>query len=211
MGAPRGVRAFVARLEDRVAEGIDGHEHVTLSYSGGLASTLVAMVARKRCELNCFVAGTSDSPDVKAAMAAKRYFDYRIEHVPLNRTETQRVLAAVERLDPELHRTARNGLVPLCAVIERATEGPILCGYAGSRIDPELARALERAEVTAPLHKTLRGRPVTRDLLQSAAIFLGLPVAWARKVHRDPDAGAGIARFLQGRTRVTANESDAYS
>jgi hypothetical protein len=211
MGPPRGVRAFVARLEDRISEAIDGHQHVALSYSGGLASTLVAMVARKRCELNCFVAGTADSPDVKEAMAAKTYFDYRIEHVPLNRTETHRVLAAVEMLDPQLRGTRRAGLIPLCAVIERATDGVVLCGYGGSRLGPDLVRALERAEVRVPLHDLLHGRAASRHLLQSAAIFLGLPVAWARKVHRNPETGAGIVRFLPVKRREATAESDARS
>jgi len=211
MVAPRDVRTFVARLEERIERVIDGHEHVALAYSGGLASTLVAMIARKRCELNCFVAGTSDSPDVKAAIAAKRYFDYRTVHVAMNRTETRRVLAAVARLDPRLPPNKRIGLVPTCAVIERVSEDVILCGYGGSRLGPGEAAALEKAGVHMPLRDVRARQEVTRELLRSAAISLGLPVEWARTRHRDPEVGAGIANFLPRDGHMRTTESSATS
>src|SRR5437762_641154 len=71
MGTPRGVLAFVERLERRMADLLSEETHVILAYSGGLASTLVAMVARKRCDLVCVVAGVEDSAAVRAAKAAK--------------------------------------------------------------------------------------------------------------------------------------------
>jgi len=211
MVVPRDVRTFVARLEERIERVIDGHEHVALAYSGGLASTLVAMIARKRCELNCFVAGTSDSPDVKAAIAAKRYFDYRTVHVAMNRTETRRVLAAVARLDPRLPPNKRIGLVPTCAVIERVSEDVILSGYGGSRLGPGEAAALEKAGAHMPLRNLRAPQTVTRELLRSTAISLGLPVEWARTSHRDPEVGAGIANFLPMGRHVLTTESSATS
>jgi len=209
MVAPRDVRTFVARLEDRIEDAIEGHERVALAYSGGLASTLIAMIARKRCELNCFVAGTSDSPDVKAAIAAKRYFDYRTIHVAMNRSETRRVLAAVARLDPRLSQSKRGGLVPICAVIERASEGVILTGYGRSRRGPGETAALEQTGVRMPLHELRARGDVTRELLRSAAISLGLPVEWARTSHRDPEVGAGIAPFLPRDGHMLTKESAA--
>src|SRR5206468_3430362 len=61
MASSRHVDAFVRRLEHAVAHEVDGRDRVTLAYSGGLASTLVAMLARKRSALDCVVAGVDGS------------------------------------------------------------------------------------------------------------------------------------------------------
>src|SRR2546422_513319 len=56
MASSRHVDALVHRLETAIAQEIHGRGRVALAYSGGLASTLIAMIARKRCELDCVVA-----------------------------------------------------------------------------------------------------------------------------------------------------------
>src|SRR5437879_4557886 len=56
------VDAFVGRLEDRIAREVDGQDRVALAYSGGLSSMTIAMIARKRCNLECFVAGREGEP-----------------------------------------------------------------------------------------------------------------------------------------------------
>src|SRR5437899_10797034 len=76
MASSRHVDAFVRRLGDGIAREIHGRSRVALAYSGGLASTLIAMIARKRCALDCVVAGVDGSPDVLAAKAAKANPDY---------------------------------------------------------------------------------------------------------------------------------------
>src|SRR5436853_6851091 len=70
MGTPRSVLAFVERLERRMADLVSVETRAILAYSGGLASTLVAMVARKRCDLVCVVAGVEDSAAVRVSKAA---------------------------------------------------------------------------------------------------------------------------------------------
>ncbi|TLZ98257.1 MAG: hypothetical protein E6J97_07410 [Methanobacteriota archaeon] len=85
MASSRHVDAFVRRLEDEIAREVHGRNRVALAYSGGLASTLIAMIARKRCVLDCIVAGVDGSPDILAAKAAKAHLDYRVEYVILSR------------------------------------------------------------------------------------------------------------------------------
>ncbi len=63
-------------------------------------------------------------------------------------------------------------------------------------MDDVIAGVLRRAQVSAPLHDSVRGRPLPRTLLRAAAISLGLPNDWARIPHRHPAAGAGIDEFL---------------
>src|SRR2546428_12918095 len=108
MASSRHVDAFVRRLEDEIAREVHGHSRVALAYSGGLASTLIAMIARKRCVLDCIVAGVDRSPDVLAAKAAKAHLDYRVECVIMRREDTMRIRARIARSHPGLPRDFDN-------------------------------------------------------------------------------------------------------
>src|SRR5437879_12943509 len=87
MASSRDVDGFVRRLENRVAQEVKGRPRTALAYSGGLASTLLAMIARKRCALVCVVAWIEGSPAVRAARAAKLHLDYRVEYGILCRAD----------------------------------------------------------------------------------------------------------------------------
>jgi hypothetical protein len=189
------VNAFVDRLEDRIEDLVRGQARIALAYSGGLASTLVAMVARKRCDLGCVVAGSAESADVRAGKAAKQHMDYRIELVVLDAAETRRIrerLAAARSLSA---RTIR-ALIPLFAVVERAEGRTCLTGFGGSRVDPEIIAEFQRLRVSAPLLDLSSAGTVSRAMMRTAAMLLGLPEEWARVPHRAPADGAGIATFL---------------
>src|SRR5437899_10398527 len=93
MASSRDVDVFVRRLEHWVAQEVKGRPRAALAYSGGLASTLLAMIARKRCALVCVVAGIEGSPDVQAARAAKLHLDYRGEYDILRRADAIRRVA----------------------------------------------------------------------------------------------------------------------
>src|SRR5437899_12852270 len=95
MASSRDVDVFVRRLEHRVAQEVKGRPRSALAYSGGLARTLLAMIARKRCALVCVVAGLEGSPDVQAARAAKLDLDYRDEYDILSRAAPSRRRAQI--------------------------------------------------------------------------------------------------------------------
>src|SRR5207237_10881309 len=76
MGTSREVRGFLRRLEDRIEELVPRDDRVSLAFSGGLTSTLLATVARKRGDLICFVAGTPDPPDAPASNAPQQDLDF---------------------------------------------------------------------------------------------------------------------------------------
>lgn len=192
---PREVSAFVDRLEERIEDLVRGRDRVALAFSGGLASTLVAMVARKRCDLDCLVAGSGGSADVRAARAAKQHMDYRIELVLLDAAETRRIrdrLAAPPGLSPR----GIQCLIPLLAVVERGERHAWLAGFGSARVRPEMIAAFQRLGVRAPLLDLSTGGTVPRAMLRAAAISLGLPEEWARVPHRAPADGAGIVAFL---------------
>jgi len=192
---PREVNAFVDRLEDRIEDLVRGRDRVALAYSGGLASTLVAMVARKRCDLECVVAGSAESADIRAGRSAKQHMDYRIELLVLDAVETQRIHERLEAA-PGLSFRAIRALIPLFAVVERAERRAWLTGFGGAKVDPRIIAELQRLGASAPLLDLASDGTVPRARLRAAAMSLGLPEEWARVPHRPPANGAGIATFL---------------
>jgi hypothetical protein len=197
MGTPRRVLEFVERLEARITDRLSGRTDAVLAYSGGLPSTLVAMVARKRCDLVCVVAGREDSQDVRAAKAAKAHLDYRVHSVRLDLEGTLRIRERMEAANPRLSPSAVRALIPIRAVVEETPNNLILAGVGTQRTDAKIATVLRAWGVQCPLMDLSRSRPPPRSLLRAAAMFLGLPVAWARVAHRSPVTGAGVDELLR--------------
>jgi Asparagine synthase len=196
MASSRHVDAFVRRLERRVAREVEGRSRSALAYSGGLASTLLAMIARKRCALVCVVAGVEGSPDLQAARAAKAHLDYRVEYVILNRAEAIRIRTQIVTAHPKLPRRDVDNLVPLHAALETADRGPTLSGFGPPRLGAEMITALRSLDVSLPIREVSRGVPLSRTMLRDAAMMLGLPATWARVAHRSPAEGAGIRELF---------------
>lgn len=176
---------------------------MALAYSGGLASTLVAMVARKRCDLECIVAGSAACEDVRAAKAARQHLDYRITILEMDAVEAKRIMRRAEGEEPRLSAKAILTLLPLFAVRERAPDKVWLTGLGPQRLDPQIIEALRRLRMHSPLIETSLGTRLTRATLRRAATSLGLPEEWARIRHREPAAGAGIASFARSTERNT--------
>ena len=151
MARSRGGRGFVERLEDRVDELVSRHDRVSLAYSGGLASTLLALVARKRCDLICFVAGTSESPDVRAANTAKLHFDLRVESIILNRATVRKHVQDVRASNRSLSMDSVRMLVPLHAVVQENPGSMVLSGFGHSPTGLSIQRSLHAQHVVAPL------------------------------------------------------------
>ncbi len=196
MASSHDVDRFVRRLEHRVAQEVKGRPRIVLAYSGGLASTLIAMIARKRCTLVCVVAGLEGSPDVQAAKAAKLHLDYRVEYDILSRADAIRIRAQVATAHPKLTPSEIDNLVPLHAALETADGGPMLSGFGPSRFGAGTVAALRRVDVTFPIHAVARGAALSRSMLRDAALLLGLPATWAHVAHRSPAEGAGLRELF---------------
>jgi len=178
MASSRDVDAFVRRLERRVAREVEGRSRSTLSYSGGLSSTLLAMIARKRCALVCVVAGVEGSPDLQAARAAKAHLDYRVEYVILTRADAIRIRTQIATAHPKLPRRDIDNLVPLHAALETEDGGPMLSGFGPPRLGGEMVAVLR-------LHLEARR-------INAFGNFIVLVIAQARVIHCDH---AGERRF----------------
>src|SRR5438876_2002100 len=196
MGTPRGVLAFVERLERRMADLLAEETRVILAYAGGLASTLVAMVARKRCDLVCVVAGVEDSAAVRAAKAAKTHLDYRVQFVQADIEGTCRIRDRISAGNAQMSATAVRALIPVRTVLVELPNQSILAGCDPRTLDATLGKILKDWGVMCSLLDLARSQALPRPLLRAAAIALGLPVEWARAAHREPATSAGINDFL---------------
>ena len=179
-----------------MADLLSEETRVILAYSGGLASTLVAMVARKRCDLVCVVAGVEDSAAVRAAKAAKAHLDYRVQFVQPDLEGTRRIRDRIRAGNAQMSTTAVRALIPLRVVLEELPNQTILAGFGPRNLDAKIGTMLKDWEVLCPLLDLARSQPLPRSLLRAAAIALGLPVEWARAAHREPATSAGINDFL---------------
>jgi hypothetical protein len=202
MVSSRQIDAFVRRLEHGVAQAIEGRDRVPLAYSGGLASTLVAMLARKRCALDCVVAGVDGSSDVLAGKAAKAHLDYRVEYVILGREDATRIRARIAVAHPGLLGRDLDNLVPLHAALERVEGRSMLSGFGLPPLSHAMVVALGRMDVASPIRAASRGTTLSRSTLRAAATALGLPSKWARTAHRAPAEGAGIRDYFRASNRA---------
>jgi hypothetical protein len=203
----------VEQLEERIRSLLPERGKVALAYSGGLSSTLLAMLIRKRCDLECFVAGVKGSPDLLAAKAARDHLDYRVEIVDLNAATSVRIAKDLRASRPSLTSAAMHALVPLGAVRERTLGRILLTGFGARRLDTSLARVLRTWKTQSPLSEISQNRIPGRAALRAAALSLGLPIEWVRVAHRAPAEGAGIEHFLQtnGPSRgPTATSAEHY-
>ncbi|TLZ73949.1 MAG: hypothetical protein E6K14_04260 [Methanobacteriota archaeon] len=207
MRPPRRIDAFVRDVERAIDVAVDGQPRPVLAFSGGLASLLLAMVGRKRSDLRCLVAGVEGSADIAAAKRAKDSFEYRVEVVALDAARVRTIATGLTTDFPGLTGAQRSELVPLRAVLLRAPDTSVLAGLRRVRHSVEVGRAAERAGVRLPLFH-VQGGGVSRETVRSAALYLGLPAAWARVRHRSPSEGAGIVHFLRPRDASSSSEDD---
>src|SRR2546425_7101415 len=159
------VAAFVRRLEDRIAREVAGQDRVALAYSAGLSSMAIAMIARKRCDLECVVAGREGAPDVEAAKLAKTYFDLRVEHVLLDRAGTQAIRERLSHLRSRLPPRNLDSLIPLLAVLDRTRARPVHSGFRRARVACGIPGWLRGWAVWAPFFQFASARDLSRFLL----------------------------------------------
>jgi hypothetical protein len=200
MAVGRDDRLLLRRLEAAVAAVVREADPVRVAFSGGLASIVIASLVRKRAEMVCIVAGTKDSPDIRASEILRDFLDYRVESVLVSRRDVERLLEDLRARSPRLTSPERGSLVPLWA--SRAPDpGTILAAFGSGRMRPEVRKVLADGGVALPLVVAMRGAPLLRPRLRTIAELLGVPPGLVGLARRPPARGAGIVEFLQGKDR----------
>ena len=197
MGPEFALARTVAPLDAAVGRACEGRERVVLAFSGGLASLILAALARKRGDLRCVVVGTRGAADVQAAQVAKSFLDYPVEVMRPSPRRALTLARGIHAADPRLTLPEVLSLVPLAFVEERNAGEAVLSGFGLVPRSPVLRRRLEAATSRAPGLRGVFARAPSRRMALRIASELGLPDAFARAPRRTPSEGSGIGPSMR--------------
>ena len=188
---------LLRRLEEASGRACRGGTLPVLAFSGGLSSTLLAALLRKRGELRCIVAGLDGAADLEAARLTETYLDYRVERIRLTPRTSLSIARDLGRRAARLSPGAVLDLVPIAAVLERTKAPRVIvgAGHEGTRVALEAIQEPRRLRFPIPVASGDR-TPSRRDL-QACADLLGIPETFSRARRRPPARGSGVREGLE--------------
>ena len=187
---------LLARLEADVARSSRDQDAAVLAFSGGLASLVLAALARKRVELQCVVVGTRNAADVAAALVARDFLDHRVEVLMPTVSEVLDLARTIRSSDPRLAAPDLLSLIPLALVAARSPDRPVFSGFGLCPRSPAVRRHLLATSVRSPgLGRRTPALP--RSLLVRVARELALPDGFTGASRRIPLEGSGIGPALR--------------
>ncbi|MFQ5552804.1 MAG: asparagine synthase C-terminal domain-containing protein [Thermoplasmata archaeon] len=152
--SPTAVSPILEGLRQAVHEMTSDVERVTLAFSGGLDSSVVAFLASERVEIEALTVGYPKSQDLANAREAARLLGLNWAAVQLDDDTLIRSGASLLEAFPDLDAIALSFEIPLWTLLPHAPTGPVLAGqgadelfggyarYAGLN-EPDLQEALE--------------------------------------------------------------------
>ncbi len=186
----------LARLDRELAAQFETRRRVVLAFSAGLASLVLAALARKHGELRCLVVGTRGAADLGAALVARDFLDYRLEVVTPSPASVLRTATGLRAAAPKLALAEILDLVPLALVEDRCPDAIVLSAFGLVRASPALRRHLAGRSSRAPA--LLRaGEGPSRPAVLRMGRSIGLPDAFIGMGHRRPAEGSGIGPALR--------------
>lgn len=195
--AARGPEArLLARVDADLARAFLDRDAAVLAFSGGLASLIVAALARKRGEVRGLVVGPPHAADVLAALVARDFLDYPVDVLSPSVPGVLRAARTIVSANPGLTVPEALSLVPL-VLAERYCPGEIvLSGFGLSPRSPAVRRHLFAVPALSP-GLGRRGASPPRSLVLRAARELGIPEGFASASRRTPVEGSGIGPALR--------------
>lgn len=192
-GGPAG--RLLARVDADLARAFRDRDAAVLAFSGGLASLIVAALARKHGDLRCAVVGTPNAADAIAALVARDFLDYPVDLLPPSVPEVLRATRAIGSSNPRLTVAEALSIVPLALVEARCADRLVLSGFGLAPRSPAVGRHLLGMAVLSPGLRRTAAPP--RSLLLRAARELALPDGFALASRRIPAEGSGIGPALR--------------
>ena len=179
-------------LSGAVAEAIADSPKVAVAYSGGLDSTVVALLARRLARVMCYTACTRDSHDFRNACLHGKMDGLEVAITELEDADIERLAGRVSEYLDTTDPVRVGYTIPIIAVLERASENAVLVGncadelFAGyakyesseaanhmMKLDLEKAvRELEQLQSLAKSERKLLSAPFASDeVIEAAAAF----------------------------------------
>lgn len=132
--SPPIVRGVVSRLHQAMTVVLRGSPRVSVLYSGGLDSSLVASVAGEISSVELVTVGVRGSPDLTAAERGARALDLAWTDRTIERSDIERVLRSDNSLLADANRASRAVLVGLALALEVASHPRVLCGQGADEL-----------------------------------------------------------------------------
>ncbi|MFQ6013108.1 MAG: asparagine synthase C-terminal domain-containing protein [Thermoplasmata archaeon] len=156
---------LLAGLRQAVREMTENADSVTLAFSGGLDSSVVAFLAREHAKMTALTVGYPASQDLVNASEAARLLDLDWHPVPLDDDGVMRGGRSLLELFPDLDAVVLSFELPLWMLLPHAPTRLVLAGQGADelfggyarydRLEPgALRRALDR-DVETLLRKTV--------------------------------------------------------
>lgn len=191
-----GDERLLARLDRDLARSFAGERRVVVAFSAGLASLVLAALARKHGDLRCIVVGTRRAADLGAALVARDFLDYRLEIVTPSPADALRTATRLRAAAPRLALAEVLDLVPLALVEGRCPDATVVSGFGLTRASPAFRRHLATRPAMSPGVRQ-EGSGPSRTLVLRLGRELALPDGFIGMGHRRPAEGSGIGPTLR--------------
>ncbi len=120
-------------IEDRC------NEAITIAFSGGIDSTLVAFIANKYCDVELIAVGVSGSHDLEAAKSAAKLIGMNIKIIEVNENEmVDEGLEMQEKID--LSGIEIEFMLPFWIAAKNTTNSVLMCGQGADELFGGYAR-----------------------------------------------------------------------
>ena len=125
----------------------DCSSNVTVSFSGGVDSTLVAYLAKKHTDVELITVGIEDSHDIEAAKSAAKLIDSDLSIITMNGDD---ILAEAADLQKKLNLTQFEVefMLPFWMAAKNAKNPILMCGQGADEVFGGYARFRESKEDT---------------------------------------------------------------
>ncbi len=197
MDPDRRIRRLVKGIDADLAAALAGRDRLVLAFSGGLASLVLAALARKRGPLTCVVVGMRGAADVETALVAKSFLDYPVEVLRPSPPAVLRIARSVAAANPGLVLPDVLSLLPLVLVQQRHPDECVLSGFGLSPRSRALHRYLTSAECPPPALGRLAAGSASRRVILRLAGELAIPEGFSHAPRRTPIEGSGLGPALR--------------
>ncbi len=115
------------------------NDSVTISFSGGIDSSLVAFVAKKYCDVELISVGTKNSHDLKAAETAAEMIGLKVKKVVMSPEDIIKEAGELQR-SLKLEPIEVEFMLPFWIVAKNSTSPVLMCGQGADELFGGYAR-----------------------------------------------------------------------
>lgn len=121
-------------IRNVVAEKLEGKNRAALMFSGGLDSSLLAVISRKHCDIILYIAGFEGSPDLDCGTASANLMDIPFKEVLIQENDVLRSMTNVVTVHRMENPKWMSTFVCFDIVLRNIPEDTVLCGQGADEL-----------------------------------------------------------------------------